>query len=150
MMTNIKHYSKCQPTRRSGFTLLEAMISAVLVVIIGLTIITLMIQIFKTQQFERERVVALNRASQRVEELKRQLYPALRGSLTNITLDVQNTPDTATDDLTGQMVVKIRDRAGAIITGAPMGNDSIQVEVTVKWSSQGRFHTQSIYTIMSP
>lgn len=138
------------PRRRAGFTLLEAMVSAVLVVIMGITIIALMIQTFKTHQFERERVVALNRASLRVEELKRQLYPTLRGSQTSITLDVNNTPATTSDDINATLYVKLRDRDGNILASGPTGSDSVKVEVTVSWISQRKSRSQTIHTIMTP
>ncbi|GAB4316209.1 MAG: hypothetical protein Kow0059_08650 [Candidatus Sumerlaeia bacterium] len=134
---------------KRAFTLIEAMVTVVLIVILGVTIITVLIQTFRTHQLERERVVALNAASRRMEELKRQLFSTLSPSTSQLTLDVHNTPTNAADDISATMRVVLRDRSGNTIS-APVSNNAVRLEVTVEWNSQSKLHAQTVHTILTP
>lgn len=166
---------KLHPSNR-GYTVLETTIASVLTLIIGLTVILSMVQSLHQRRFERERAVALNRASEELELLKRQLFTDLKSTprvwgsavteeihLANpiaINMDVLNTPDNQSDDLPGQLFVRLSHYETdqfipniyftATSPDTREIGDAVQVKVTVQWSSEGKTHSQTINSIMAP
>ena len=132
-----------------GVTLVEALVAIVLVALIGISVISILVHTYRVQKFERERVVALNAATQKMEILKRSIFPTMKASSESVLLDVNNTPDIATDDIRGTLTVKARSLDGTEITQPPDA-DVIDLEVTVTWRSQSKNHFQTIRTIVAP
>lgn len=144
-------------SRVKAFTLVEVVIAAVIAFIMGLSIILTITQSYYHKQWERERAVALNRASIKVEELKRVLFPAVRATTENILLDVQNTPSDSSDDIPAQLIVELFHIGGQPIThtGADSSmnreaSDEVELRVSVRWEWRSKVRRQSINTRLTP
>lgn len=143
-MKMIKKYSK-------GFTLIEVIIASSIVLIAGLSILSLLIHTMYIRKTEKERSIAIIAAAKKMEDLKKVLFPYLKASSENITLDVKNTPTNTADDIPATLIVNLYDKNKNSITNVPQySNDFIIVEVRVNWTSRGKNYFQKIANIFTP
>lgn len=149
-----------------AFTLIEAVIASVIVLIMGVSVIATIMHSFHQKRFERERAVALNRATLKIEELKRELFPAVRSSTENINLDINNTPNNASDDINATLVVELfhvesdgtKRAINTTSATTDLGNnnidrdvdDVVEIRVSVNWTSREKSRSQVINTKLAP
>lgn len=145
-----------------AFTLIEVAAASVITFIMGLSIIMTITHTLYQKQFERERAVALNRATIKVEELKRALFPAVEAGTENIMLDVHNTPNNTADDIPATLTVELFDKDTnisiddtkeahePIINLDREADDVVEVRVTVSWVTRGKTRKQTINTRLAP
>lgn len=139
--------------QRRAFTLVEIMISLVLILIVGLSILTVHTMVRGAQRFERERIVMLSRASQKVESLKSMYFANIAASVESVLVDVNNTPLTTADDITAQLQVRLWAKNGNEITSTAQStnnNDAVLVNIAIRWTSKSKQHEQEIWTIVTP
>ncbi len=108
---------------KKAFTLVEVVVTGAIVVLVGVSILSLVVHTMYMKRFERERIVATNAAAARMEELKRILFPYLTASTTSITLDVNDTPANASDDIPATMYVKFYNKNGTLINKPPANSN---------------------------
>ena len=136
-----------------AFTLVEIMISIFFVMLVGLAILGVHMMVRKSQRFERERIVMLIKASEKVESLKSKYYYHVAASVEPVLVDVNNTPLTTADDMAAQLRVRLWNKTGGEITSttqAPNNNDAVLVNVSITWTAVNKQHRQDLWTILAP
>lgn len=145
-MRRVNHQSQ-------AFTLVEVLISIIFVMLVGLAILGVHIMVRKSQRFERERIVMLNKASEKVESLKSKYFYHVAASVEPVLVDVNNTPLTTADDMAAQLSVRLWNKAGQEISAtslAPKNNDAVIVNVSITWTTINKQHRQDLWTILAP
>lgn len=130
--------AKHKTSRSGGFTLIETVITIVLVLLMGMGLISMLIYCRRYAILDSERNKALDAASRRMEQLKRKFIFELTPSVEEVVIDDNDTPFRDSDDVTGKLEVLLKDKNGRMISGPPDGDDHIQLEVMVSWRPQGR------------
>ena len=138
---------------RRGVTLLESIIS-LLIVALGFLSTTTLVVLSQTQNdLEQERSRASQIVSDRLERIQRDLYPFITPG-SEITIWDNGTPDDDADDTLGTIEVVARDTNGDLITSAPNPAVRLQVEVTLTWNPRGRLGgktmTETVMTYIVP
>ena len=127
--------------RRRGFTLIEIMITVLIVSIAGLAIISSLIFGIFMRQSIRERNGAMRVAADVIESTKKRLFAELSQTTLNaIVIDDRGTTRDS-DDIRGTAVLRLftTDGTEVGISGSPIPTDRpmLRAEVTVTWFSPG-------------
>lgn len=123
--------------RRSGFTLVEALIAIVLVTTGAISTMTLLLATRSQNSQEQERARAHEIATERMERVLHELFPTVV-SAEEITVWDNGTPDTPHDDTTGNISVALYDFDGNSIDSTPTPWTRVAVEVTVTWTPRAK------------
>lgn len=134
----------CADTASSGrraFTLVEAMISVMVVAVLGGGILVMWPAIAQLNTLEQERAYAFQLACQQMEaSVMVPDFPRIANHQTALVWD-NGTPNNPADDTTGTVDVIVRDaKTGALIPTTPgtlNPNLWYRVEVTVSWHPRG-------------
>lgn len=145
-----KHF---MPHPRSGFTLIESVITMAIVALAFISTVTLMTFSRIHNDLEQERARAHQVVSEELEEIRRDLYTYITSGRT-VTVWDNGTPDDTADDTTGTLEVIARDPAGNLVVAAPSPAVRLQVEVTLTWNPRGRLGNktmrESLMTYLAP
>lgn len=133
---------------RAAFTLIEAMLSTLVVAVMGGGILVMWPAMAKLNTLEQERANAFQLACQQLEaNVKLPNFPNIASSQTVMVWD-NGTPNNTTDDTNGTIDVIVRDaKTGAQITTTPgtLGPTLwYRVEVTVSWHPRGTLHGKTM------
>jgi len=124
--------------RINGFTIVEALLAVLFVFIFSIGIISMMVYTRRFTEIENERVAALTMASERMEQIKRDVFSSIVGSMEDVVIDDGNTPNDPGDDLHGTMQVIVKSKTGETLYGPPPDENRIYVEILVTWRPPGR------------
>lgn len=144
---------RCLGRQHKGFTLVEAVVTIVLVTVIGIGAISSVLVARELAEYDKQRIAAMSAARAFLEEKARHdLFPTL-GPLGSTTLDNFNTP-TSTDDLQATVEMKIYEvnadgSRGAELVSSPTTDDRVEVEITVSWDRTGRLSTHRVSETLS-
>ncbi|MBN1902336.1 type II secretion system protein [Candidatus Sumerlaeota bacterium] len=119
-----------------GFTILESLVALVILTFMGISIILTMIYSQHYVEIENQRAKALMLASSEMERLKRTMFSSIVGYSQTVVIDNNGTAAT-NDDLSGALQVTVKDKNGTVLTGPPMTNDRVIVEIVVSWHPAG-------------
>lgn len=143
---------------QTGFTLIEAMISMLIVAIMGGGVLAMWPALAKLNTLEQERAAAFQIACQQLEtNIKLPDFPNLASSQAVMVWD-NGTPNNLADDTNGMIDISVRDaKTGTQITSTPatLGpNQWYRVEVTVSWhprgTLQGKTMRETVMTYVVP
>lgn len=139
--------------RRRGFTLVEALISIVIITLMSITTLTLLMFTRMHNAHEQERARAHQIATERMDRILHELFPTVEAG-EDITVWDNGTPDDTSDDTQGVVSVSLWDVDGNPINFTPTPWERVEVEVTVTWNLRGRRAgveaRESIKTYMAP
>lgn len=140
-------------SRASGFTLIEALIAIIIATLGAISTLSLLAFTRLHNEEEQERSRAHQMVSQKMEEIRYELYTAITPG-EDVVLWDNGTPADTTDDTPGVMTVTMWDADGNELTAAPTQAQRIQVEVTLTWNPRGRRADQtlreSVMTYIAP
>jgi hypothetical protein len=108
---------------RNGFTLTEAVVSVLILVIIWISAVNALIAGKHSSSYSRHKVQAIYAAQRKIEDLRKATYPPT-ASTTTIRIDTKATPDNTADDFTGTQIVTV---------GQDLGYYR-QVNVEIRWN----------------
>jgi Tfp pilus assembly protein PilE len=129
---------------RTGFTLVEAMITTMIVFIGMLAIISLVQWCQISNGMEQERARAHQIVSQEMEQVRLQLYTRVTAG-TTVTVWDNGTPDDPDDDTIGELEVRMRDPdTGYWLSSPPSPAKRVEVEVALTWSPRGRISGKTL------
>ena len=135
--------------RRSAFTLVEAMITVVIVSIGMIASLQLLTFQHTVNTLEQERARARQIVGEEMERLRHELYTRIEGGK-SVTVWDNGTPDDKADDTTGVLAVTVRDTKGVAVFVAPNPAERVEVEVTLSWNPRGRFSDKTFQeTVMT-
>jgi prepilin-type N-terminal cleavage/methylation domain-containing protein len=120
-----------------GFTLVEVLLSLVLVSIGMLATMSLLMFIRQSNVMEQERSRARQIVYEQLEAARASLYTHL-ASGTTVTVWDNGTPNNPADDTQGALDVIVKNLAGTRLYAAPVPAQVVQVEVTLSWHPHGR------------
>lgn len=150
---NLKRKTLFSSRRTSGFTLVEALIAIIIATLGAISTLTLLAFTRLHNEEEQERSRAHQMVSQKMEEIRYELYTAITPGEDVVLWDNGTTDDT-TDDTPGVLTVKMWDADGNELAAAPVEAQRIQVEVTLSWNPRGRRAEQtlqeSVMTYIAP
>ncbi len=129
--------SSRQSRRRRGFTIIEAVITVVLVTIGSIGALQMTVFLRTQNDLEQERARANQIISEEMERIRHTLYTRITGG-TTVTVWDNGTPDNPDDDTIGTIEVTVRDPDGNLLMMAPVPAVRVQVEVTLTWNPRGR------------
>lgn len=135
------------PRRRSGFSLVEALIAIVIVTAGSVSTLSLLMTTRSHNAHEQERARAHEIATERMERVLHELFPTVVAA-EEITVWDNGTPDTPHDDTTGTISVLLYDFDGNSISSTPTPWTRVQVEVVVTWTPRGRGGQQEFREVL--
>lgn len=122
---------------RRAFTLIEALVTVLIVTAASIGGIEMAIFVRTQNTMEQERSRAHQIVCSEMERLRSSLYTHIIGGST-VTVWDNGTPTDSTDDTIGILEVIVRDKAGTLLTAAPVPAVAVRVEVTLTWHPRGR------------
>lgn len=133
--------------RRSGFTLVEALIAIVIVTTGSISTLSLLMTTRSHNAQEQERARAHEIATERMERVLHELFPTVVAA-EEITVWDNGTPDSSHDDTTGTISVQLYNYEGNSISQTPTPWTRVQVEITVTWTPRGRGGHQQLREVL--
>lgn len=124
--------------KRRGFTLMETVVTILLVTLIGLGIVSMLIYSRRYANLDRERNKAIAVAGRRMEQLKRAFIFDLAPTVEDVLIDDNDTPNNDADDIRGKLEIMLKDKDGNAISGPPTGDERVQLEIVVTWHPESR------------
>jgi type II secretory pathway pseudopilin PulG len=144
--------------RRSGFTLVEALIAVVIAALSITSSVTAVLFLRDSLEVEKQRLIALNHARRQVELIRRNLFTSV--SQQSVVLDNFDTPENPEDDLTATVSTNVWNvnpdgSTGSSVTAFPLEQRRrVLVEVDVAWRRTGRLDPitahETIRTYVAP
>lgn len=122
-----------------AFTLIESLVTVLIVTAASIGGIEMAIFVRTQNTMEQERSRAHQVVCSEMERLRSSLYTHITGGST-VTIWDNGTPDDSSDDTIGTLDVIVRDKAGTLLTAAPVPAVAVRVEATLTWHPRGRRH----------
>lgn len=136
-------------TRQAGFTLIEAIITVLIVTVGSIGALTLVSYLRLQNDLHQERARAHQIVCEEMERLRHELYTRITGGDT-VTVWDNGTLDDDTDDTMGTLTVTVWDMDGNELAAAPSPAELVEVEVTLTWNPRGRMSGKTYReTVMS-
>lgn len=133
---------------RRAFTLIESIITVMVVSISFIAVITLLMFDNICANYEQERARAYQIVSEQMELIRMKLYTRITTGST-VTVWDNGTPGTTADDTVGTLAVTVRDpKTGQVLTAAPVPAVRVQVEVTLSWRARGGLQRRTMRETM--
>jgi type II secretory pathway pseudopilin PulG len=134
----------------AAFTLVEALLASVIVLIMGLGLASSLVFIRQAAEYDKQRIAAINYARQFMEQTRRDLVPSLELPIQTVTLDSFNTPS-GLDDLRATAEIHIYELDAncnrvAELTAPPTGHDwtLLEAEVIISWNRTGSLSSKRV------
>jgi type II secretory pathway pseudopilin PulG len=144
--------------KNRGLSLVEVMITVVIVAMVGISILSGLAYGVYVQQAIRDRNGAMRLCADEIEACKRTTFASLAAKdIPNVILDDRGNTD-ASDDITGRLEVRFYDLSGVVvgdgITEIPLDGSTIKAEATIYWKPAGRRNADdqmvTIATLLAP
>lgn len=143
---------------RSAFTLIEVLITMIIVAIVGLSAIASLVFGIYIRQLRAERNGAMRVAGELLEETRKIDFRQLREkSIPDVPIDSRGTATTA-DDTRATVVLRFYDqfgnRVGTTLEPLPLDRSMVRAEAIVTWRSPGHMSDRqqilSLNTLIAP
>lgn len=133
---------------RRAFSLIEALITVVVVFISFTSVLTLLMFDNICSNYEQERARAYQIVSDQMEQIRMTLYTRITTGRT-VTVWDNGTPGNPNDDTSGTLEVTVRDpKTGQLLTAAPVPAIRVQVEVSLSWRARGGLQRRTMHETM--